>query len=83
MTHKFAGPGMPYGGAKAVIAIPGDLDPQARPALLRRYGALVHQLGGLFCTGPDVGTCSADMDVIAETGAPYVFGRTPAGGGAG
>ena len=83
MTYKFAGPGMPYGGGKAVIALPSDFDPQARPALLRRYGALVHQLGGLFLTGPDVGTSSADMDIIAETGAPYVFGRTPAAGGAG
>jgi len=83
MTYKFAGPGMPYGGGKAVIALPGDFDPQARPALLRRYGALVHQLGGLFFTGPDVGTSSADMDIIAETGAPYVFGRTQAGSGAG
>jgi leucine dehydrogenase len=83
MTYKFAGPGMPYGGGKAVIALPSDFDPQARPALLRRYGALVHQLGGLFLTGPDVGTSSADMDVIAETGAPYIFARTPAAGGAG
>jgi leucine dehydrogenase len=83
MTYKFAGPGMPYGGGKAVIALPGDFDPQARPALLQRYGALVHQLGGLFLTAPDVGTSSADMDIIAETGAPYVFGRTLAAGGAG
>jgi leucine dehydrogenase len=83
MTYKFAGPGIPRGGGKAVIALPDDFDPQARPALLRRYGALVHQLGGLFYTGPDVGTSSADMDIIAETGAPYVFGRTPAAGGAG
>ena len=83
MTYKFAGPGMPYGGGKAVIALASDFDPQARPALLRRYGALVHQLGGLFLTGPDVGTSSADMDIIAENGAPYIFGRTPAAGGAG
>ncbi len=83
MTYKFAGPGMPYGGGKAVIALPDGFDPQARLPLLRRYGALVHQLGGLFSTGPDVGTSSADMDVIAETGAPYVFARTPAAGGAG
>lgn len=83
MTYKFAGPGLPYGGGKAVIALPGDFDPQARPALLRRYGALIHQLGGLFYTGPDVGTSSADMDIIAATGAPYVFSRTEAGGGAG
>jgi leucine dehydrogenase len=83
MTYKFAGPGLPYGGGKGVIALPTEFDLQARPALLRRYGALIHQLGGLYSTGPDVGTCSADMDIIAETGAPYVFGRTPANGGAG
>jgi len=83
MTFKFAGPGLPYGGGKAVIALPSDFDPQARPALLRRYGALVHQLGGLYCTAPDVGTSADDMDIIAETGAPYVFGCTLAGGGAG
>jgi leucine dehydrogenase len=83
MTYKFAIPGLPWGGGKAVVAIPSDFDPQSRPALLRRYGALVHQLRGLYYTGPDVGTSSADMDIIAETGAPYVFGRTPAAGGAG
>jgi leucine dehydrogenase len=83
MTYKFAIPDLPYGGGKAVIAIPPDLDDQSRLALLRRHGALIHQLGGLFYTGPDVGTSSADMDIIAETGAPYIFARTPAAGGAG
>jgi leucine dehydrogenase len=83
MTYKFATPGIPFGGGKAVIALPPDLDPQSRPGLLRRHGALIHQLGGLFYTGPDVGTSSADMDIIAETGAPYIFARTPAAGGAG
>lgn len=83
MTYKFAVPGMPWGGGKAVIALPDGFDPQARPALLRRYGGLVCQLGGLFYTGPDVGTSSPDMDIISETGAPYVFGRTPGQGGAG
>jgi len=83
MSYKFATPGMPFGGGKAVIATPPDFDPRSRPALLRRYGNLLHQLGGLFYTGPDVGTCSADMDIIAETGTPYVFARTPAAGGAG
>jgi len=83
MSYKFATSGIPFGGGKAVIALPPDFDRQSRPALLRRYGALVRQLGGLFSTGPDVGTSSADMDIIAETGAPYVFARTPAAGGAG
>jgi leucine dehydrogenase len=83
MTLKYAVPGFPRGGGKAVIAVPPDLDPAARTALLRRYGELVRELGGLFLTGPDVGTSSEDMDVIGETGSPYVFARTPARGGAG
>jgi leucine dehydrogenase len=83
MTYKFAVAGLPKGGGKAVIALPPDFDPQSRADLLRRYGALIPQLGGLFITAPDVGTSSADMDIIAETGAPYILGRTPAAGGMG
>jgi len=83
MTSKLALPGLGYGGGKAVIALPAEFDPAQRSALLRRYGALVQSLGGLFVTGPDVGTSPADMDIIGETGAPYVFGRTPGAGGSG
>jgi glutamate dehydrogenase/leucine dehydrogenase len=83
MTYKFALSGMSFGGGKAVIAIPPDFDPKSRSGVLGRYGELVHQLGGLFYTGPDVGISSADMDIIAEKGSPYVFGRTQTAGGAG
>ena len=83
MTYKFAVPGLSRGGGKAVISVPSGLDSAVRNDLLRRYGRLIHQLGGLFYTGPDIGTSSADMDIIAETGAPYVFSRSPAAGGAG
>jgi glutamate dehydrogenase/leucine dehydrogenase len=86
MTYKLALSGLDYGGGKAVIALPADFDATdhaGRDALLRRYGALVKQLGGLFVTGPDVGTSAKDMDVIAASGAPYIFGRTPAAGGSG
>ena len=83
MTYKFAVPGLPFGGGKAVLSIPLHLDPEARPDLLRRYGALVQQLGGTYRTAPDVGTSSEDMNIIAETGAPYVFARTEAAGGSG
>lgn len=83
MTSKLALAGIAHGGGKVVIAVPPDLDPAERPGLLRRYGTLLQQLGGLFLTGPDVGTSPADMDVIAKTGAPYVFSRTPEAGGAG
>ena len=83
MSYKFATIGFPCGGGKAVIALPAQFDAQARPGVLRRYGTLIHQLGGLFQCGADVGTSPADMDIIAETGAPYVFSRTPQAGGAG
>jgi leucine dehydrogenase len=83
MTYKMALTGLPCGGGKAVIAVPSDLDTGMRSDLLRRYGRLLSSLGGMFRTGPDVGTSSADMDVIAETGAPYVFSRTPSAGGPG
>jgi glutamate dehydrogenase/leucine dehydrogenase len=83
MTYKFAVPGLPFGGGKAVLAIPRGLDPEARTGLLRRYGSLIQQLNGTYRTAPDVGTSSADMDIIAETGAPYVYARSEAAGGSG
>jgi len=83
MTHKFAVPGISRGGGKAVISLTAPIEAGERLDLLRRYGSLVRQLGGLYCTGPDLGTSSSDMDIIAETGSPYVFGRTPGAGGAG
>jgi leucine dehydrogenase len=84
MTYKFAAAGLERGGGKAVIALPsGGLEPAARDDLLRRYGTLIHQLGGLFFCGADVGTSERDMDIIAATGAPYVFGRTIEHGGPG
>lgn len=83
MTLKYAVADFPRGGGKCVIAMPEGFDPAGRPALLRRYGALVKKMHGTFETGPDVGSSPADMDIIAETGAPHVFCRTPEKGGAG
>jgi glutamate dehydrogenase/leucine dehydrogenase len=83
MSFKYAVADFPRGGGKAVIHLPEGFDERQRPALLSRYGSLVHQLGGLFETGPDVGTSPDDMDIIAETGDPYIFCRTPQKGGAG
>ena len=83
MTYKFATPGLPFGGAKAVIMVPADLDPAQRPDLLRRYGTAVGELGGRFLTGPDVGTSPRDMDLISETAGQHVFCRTAEAGGAG
>src|SRR5262245_29595208 len=83
MTLKMAAADMPYGGAKAVLAVPPGLPPEARRGLLLRYGRRIASLGGRFRTGPDVGTSSEDMDVIAETAGPFVFGRTQSHGGSG
>ncbi len=83
MTYKWAAASFPRGGGKGVIAAPRGIDPASRRELLRRYGMLVAELAGRFWTGADAGTNAEDMDVIAETGAPYVFSTTPARGGAG
>lgn len=83
MTYKFAVSDFPRGGGKAVIWIPKKISSQTRTGLLQRYGKLIKKLNGMFYTGPDIGTSPADMDIIAETGAPYVHSRTPRAGGAG
>ena len=83
MSFKYAVANFSRGGGKAVIYLPDDFDVLQRPALLKSYGSLIHQLGGFFETGPDVGTSSDDMDIIAETGDPFIFCRSPAKGGAG
>jgi leucine dehydrogenase len=84
MTLKFASVGFPYGGGKAVIALPSADIPhgQARDRLLREYGAFVDSLGGLYSCAPDMNTSAADMDVIGEM-TPYVFCKTEKAGGAG
>ena len=83
MTYKFAVTGLARGGGKAVIAVPESMEPAVRTELLHTYGRLIADLGGLYQTGPDVGTSPEDMDVISETATPYVFCRTPEAGGAG
>jgi leucine dehydrogenase len=82
MTLKMAAVDMPFGGAKAVLAVPELLDGEARRGLLLRYADLVASLRGTFNTGPDVSTSAADMDVIGER-CGYVFCRTEEHGGSG
>jgi leucine dehydrogenase len=82
MTLKMAGIDVPFGGGKAVLAIPAPLEDGDRRGLLLRYGELVDSLGGTYRTGPDVNTTVADMDVIGER-TPYVFCRSIERGGSG
>jgi glutamate dehydrogenase/leucine dehydrogenase len=84
MTDKCAVAGLPNGGGKTVIALrPGQtLDPAERRSVLLDVGDLVAGLGGIYATGPDVGTGPDDMIVIAERTA-QVFGRPIEAGGGG
>ncbi|WP_395690631.1 Glu/Leu/Phe/Val dehydrogenase [Nocardioides sp.] len=80
MSYKAALAGLDLGGGKAVII--GDPATLKSEALLRAYGRHVQSLGGRYYTACDVGTYSADMDVIARE-CSFVTGRTVAHGGAG
>lgn len=80
MSYKAAMAGLPLGGGKAVIL--GDPRTTKTPELLRAYGRFVQSLGGRYYTACDVGTYSADMDVVAET-CRFVTGRSRERGGAG
>lgn len=82
MTRKLAVASVPYGGGKAVLAVPRMLPAEDRIRLMERYGDLVDSLGGTYRTAPDVNTSDADMDIIA-TRTRWVFGKSPAAGGAG
>lgn len=64
MTYKNVLAGLPTGGGKSVIL--GDPGRDKTPELLRAFGRAVEGFGGAYLCGPDVGTTSDDMDVIAE-----------------
>jgi valine dehydrogenase (NAD+) len=80
MAYKNALAGLDLGGGKAVII--GDPAQLKTEPLLRAYGRFVASLGGRYITACDVGTDSADMDIIARE-CRYVTGRSAAYGGAG
>jgi len=79
MTAKFAVAGLPFGGGKAVLAVPRLPEGDERRALLHRYANLVCSLGGNYLTGCDMNTTPTDLDVIAET-CPHVFGHSAGSG---
>lgn len=73
MTAKWAGLGMPFGGAKAVLMVPEPLAGEERKGFFERYGALIDSLAGAYATGADLGTGPGDMATIAGK-TRYVFG---------
>jgi glutamate dehydrogenase/leucine dehydrogenase len=84
MTWKQAAADVPYGGGKAVLAVPEVPIPGSdeRVSLLRRYGDLVESLHGTYVTAADMNTGEADMDVVGER-TSHVLGRSEANGGSG
>lgn len=82
MTLKNSAAGLPYGGGKAVLAVPAIPEGGERRALMLGYAEMVASLGGSYHTACDMNTSPADMDVIAER-CPYVLGRSVAAGGSG
>ena len=84
MTLKQAAANLPFGGGKAVLAVPAIPVPgsEARRALLLRYADLVEAMGGTYVTAADMNTGPFDLDVIGERTA-HVMGRGPEHGGSG
>jgi Glu/Leu/Phe/Val dehydrogenase, dimerisation domain len=56
MTRKLAVAGLPFGGGKAVLAVPEIPRGESRRALFLRYGDLVASLGGTYRTSSDINT---------------------------
>jgi valine dehydrogenase (NAD+) len=62
MTYKHAVAGNDLGGGKGVII--GDPSTLRSDELLLAYGRFIDRLGGRYITAEDVGTTTADMDLI-------------------
>ena len=84
MTFKQAAADLPYGGGKAVLAVPAvpERGSPERRDLLLAYATLVDQLHGTYVTAADMNTGPPDMDVIGER-TSHVLGRSRERGGSG
>ena len=84
MSMKQAAAGLPYGGGKAVLAVPvvAPRGSAERRAVVVRYADLVESLHGTYVTAADMNTGPAEMDLIAGR-TRHVLGRSPDNGGAG
>jgi glutamate dehydrogenase/leucine dehydrogenase len=80
MTLKASAAGLDTGGGKAVVIDDGR--DELREQRLLAAADVVDSLGGDYVTAEDIGTSTADMDLIA-TRTRYVVGRSPENGGGG
>ncbi len=82
MTSKNALAGLPFGGGKAVLAVPEIPQGEERRAMLLRYAEMVASFHGTYQTACDMNISEEDMDVIAER-CRHVMGCSVARGGSG
>lgn len=80
MTLKASAAGLALGGGKAVMIDDGAQ--HMRDARLEVAARTVNELAGDYVTAEDIGTTTADMDLMSRH-TPYVVGRSLAGGGGG
>ena len=80
MTYKSAISGLDLGGGKAVII--GDSKKDKTPEMIQAFARYVDSLSGRYITAEDVGTTTADMDLI-HTITPSVTGISESLGGSG
>ncbi len=80
MTYKSAISGLNLGGGKAVII--GDSKLDKTPEMITRFGQFVDSLSGKYITAEDVGTTTADMDLINDV-TKHVTGISESRGGSG
>lgn len=77
MTYKSAITGLNLGGGKAVII--GNSKADKTPELITKFGEYVNALSGKYITAEDVGTTTADMDLIRKV-TPHVTGISQGSG---
>ncbi len=80
MTYKAAAAGLDLGGGKAVIIGDPRMDKSER--LFRAYGRIVDSLRGRYITAEDIGTTTADMDMVRRE-TRWALGNSVAHGGSG
>ena len=80
MTFKSAISGLNLGGGKAVII--GDSKADKTPEMIIKFGEFINSLSGKYITAEDVGTTTADMDLIRDV-TPHVTGISQSRGGSG
>jgi glutamate dehydrogenase/leucine dehydrogenase len=80
MTLKASAAGLPLGGGKAVMIDDGRRELHERR--LVKAAEVIEGLGGAYITAEDIGTSTADMDLMARH-TRFAVGRSVEGGGGG